>query len=174
MVIDADGNYFGADQTSQSVSNEEDHRLHMQLRALADVIITDATTARREKCRPSKWAPIEIWSRTGDFEGLQATAVEGKKPFSLVRVADPLFELAKHKGQAVLLESGRTLSSILGNEIDQLVLTVTGNTPNQDVAKNFALGILGESANNTHEFAWVHGQTNAYLVASRRGGQTAE
>jgi len=131
FVVNNQGHFTGESGSSREISNENDLVLLKKLRSLSDVIVTDAKTARMEQYRPSKFAPIEIWSKTGDFTGL--TAEQGlsfRITPDVVRTISELVNIYR----SVLLETGPTLTNLLGNAkaIDELKLTVVGAPSQQD------------------------------------------
>lgn len=156
LVIDRDSNFVGQDGTSRFLSNEVDRQLLIQLRQLADLIVTDASTARAERYKASKHAPIEVWSRSGNFAGIS----EGLT----FRITDnPNDQIRNFDGQAILLETGPTLTAILGHgmAVDELKLTVTG-AKNQSDAREAAqkaishlnLGYLSKSEQEYLKPCW--------------------
>ena len=72
FAIDASGASYGADGNSDEISSELDRLLLGKLRSQADVIVTSGKTARVEKYRSSKHAPIAIFTRTGDLDAVPA------------------------------------------------------------------------------------------------------
>ena len=72
-VITPDGKFSGADGSSRTISSDADRKLLIALRSLADVIVVDAETARREQYMlPSSGKALAIFSRTGNFSGIPA------------------------------------------------------------------------------------------------------
>lgn len=63
FVINEAGESVGADGTSASLSNPTDLALLISLRTKADVIVTTGATARAEKYKASRLAPIAFLSR---------------------------------------------------------------------------------------------------------------
>ena len=80
FAIDAAGNSFGETGSSIDVSTELDRFLLGKLRSLADVIVTSGQTARAEKYRSSKHAPIAIFTKTGDLDVVPA--IQGTQYFT--------------------------------------------------------------------------------------------
>lgn len=148
FVFDAKGNFAGVSNSSRDVSNELDRQLLIRLRSLADVIVTDAATARSENYRPSKWVPIQIWSKSGNFDGLIA-----RDGLTLHHISNALEKLKKlvRENPRVLLEAGPTLTRVfaMANLIDELKLTLTGVSRDMDakllsdeIAKRLGLDYL--------------------------------
>lgn len=125
FVANVHGSFIGSTNSSRDLSNSNDLALLKHLRSLSDVIVTDAATARRERYRPSRYAPIQVWSRSGDFTELTAA-----ERFSMHKIGDPVSELSELRNghQSVLLETGPTLTSILGaaKAVDELKISITG------------------------------------------------
>ena len=153
MVIDGNGQTVGLDGSSKSISSAADRALLVHLRSISGLIITDAATAATELYKPSKFAPIEVWSKTANFRGLEATAAEGThQSVDLVHARDLPEAIARahQKSPYLLLESGKTLSSALASLglIDEFCLTVTGLSPDdtaEEKARSFAATIhLGD------------------------------
>lgn len=66
LVIDANGNYVGADGTSKTIGNHTDLQLLLALRSKASVIVTTGATAKAEVYKPSRFAPIAVITRDPD------------------------------------------------------------------------------------------------------------
>jgi riboflavin biosynthesis pyrimidine reductase len=104
MVLDSKGNHVGVDGTSKSISNSEDIKLLMALRAKCDVIVTTGKTARIEAYKASRFAPIAIVSR-------QPKPLDGIPAFSQTGA----FESIVLKSEGLELdfdELGRQLTSL--------------------------------------------------------------
>jgi riboflavin biosynthesis pyrimidine reductase len=123
LIATADAQFTGASGSSRDISNQVDLALLKRLRSLSDVIVTDAATARAENYRPSKWAPIEVWSATGDFAG-----VDSNLKLQKVQSLEESLAMVKATYDSVLLETGPTLTGLIGElkAIDQLKLTIVG------------------------------------------------
>jgi len=95
----------------------------MRLRSVSDVIITDAATATRELYKPSKWAEIEVWSESGNFQGVDPQLKQKQ-----IRNLEASVDFLSTSKLAVLLETGPTLTRKIAQleAIDQLRLTVVG------------------------------------------------
>ena len=123
LIATAQAQFTGASGSSRDISNQTDLALLKKLRSLSDVIVTDAATARAENYRPSKWAPIEVWSATGDFAGVDSS-------LKLQKVQSLEESLARVRAtyDSVLLETGPRLTGLIGElkAIDQLKLTIVG------------------------------------------------
>ena len=123
FVVDATGNFVGKSGSSRDISNESDLAVLKKLRSLTDVIVTDAATARRERYQPSKWAPIVIWSKSGNFSEISESPDLWREttPNPAVALAELLTRF-----QSILLETGPTLTRLIAEAklIDELKLTV--------------------------------------------------
>jgi riboflavin biosynthesis pyrimidine reductase len=132
-VVDAQGSFAGIDGSSRSITTEDDFALMLALRAMSDLIVVDAATARKERYKsPSSGASLAIFSRTGEFEQIPAVADAAIQTFlftptpetapiganlSIVRIAQDPFStlsawLSKTGFTSVLLEAGPTLTSL--------------------------------------------------------------
>jgi riboflavin biosynthesis pyrimidine reductase len=80
FVIDDAGESFGANGDSSDVSNHVDRLLLAKLRSLADVIVTSGETARAERYKSSKHAPIAIFTQNGDLDSVPA--IQGTQYFT--------------------------------------------------------------------------------------------
>jgi riboflavin biosynthesis pyrimidine reductase len=80
FVIDQGGASFGISGDSSDVTNQVDRLLLGKLRSLSDVIVTSGKTARVERYKSSKYAPIAIFTRTGDLDSVPA--VQGTQYFT--------------------------------------------------------------------------------------------
>jgi riboflavin biosynthesis pyrimidine reductase len=80
FAMDSSGNSFGITGSSSDVSNDLDRQLLGKLRALSDVIVTSGKTARAEKYRSSKHAPIAIFTSSGDLDAVPA--IQGTQYFT--------------------------------------------------------------------------------------------
>lgn len=143
LVVDESGETFGQTGSSDDISNGLDRAVLAKLRSLSDVIVTSGKTARAEKYKSSKHAPIAIFTRSGDLDGVPA--IQGQQFFTPLVIAPmasralleesledvdaklltyseqidswpvATAELLRHEGfQSPLLESGRdTISEYL-------------------------------------------------------------
>jgi riboflavin biosynthesis pyrimidine reductase len=80
FAIDALGASFGHSGKSEDVSSELDRLLLGKLRSQSDVIVTSGKTARIEKYRSSKHAPIAIFTTSGDLDSVPA--IQGTQFFT--------------------------------------------------------------------------------------------
>lgn len=123
LIATAKAQFTGASGSSRDISNETDLALLKKLRSFSDVIVTDAATARAENYRQSKWAPIEVWSATGDFAG-----VDSNLKLQKVQSLDESLARVRATYDSVLMETGPTLTGLIGElkAVDQLKLTIVG------------------------------------------------
>lgn len=134
FVVDSSGKFSGDSGSSRDLSNSVDLALLRHLRSLSEVIVTDAATARREGYQPSKWAPIEVWSKSGNFEGVSlATGITHR----VVIDAEQELKFLRQKYGSVLLETGPTLTKVLAGLglVDELKLTVVGSASMAEATK---------------------------------------
>jgi riboflavin biosynthesis pyrimidine reductase len=150
-VVTQTGSFSGADGSSRSISTTEDRELLIALRKLADVILVDAATARKEQYRaPRTGALLAIFSSSGNFEsipallespektllfaGSQISAGTSEATAGLWVSSNPLttFQLvAEELGlRASLLEAGPTLSrqAFEMDLVSEAALTITPTT----------------------------------------------
>lgn len=80
FAVDQSGASFGASGSSSDVSTELDRILLGRLRSQADVIVTSGKTARAEKYKSSKHAPIAIFTTTGNLDAVPA--IQGTQYFT--------------------------------------------------------------------------------------------
>lgn len=80
FAIDSRGNSFGETGSSADVSTDLDRQLLGKLRSLSDVIVTSGKTARTEKYRSSKHAPIAIFTTSGELDSVPA--IQGTQYFT--------------------------------------------------------------------------------------------
>jgi riboflavin biosynthesis pyrimidine reductase len=80
FAVDTAGRSFGETGKSEDVSTDLDRLLLGKLRSLSDVIVTSGLTARAEKYRSSKHAPIAIFTTSGDLDDVPA--IQGTQYFT--------------------------------------------------------------------------------------------
>lgn len=80
FAFDSGGKSFGVSGSSADVSSDLDRLLLGKLRSLSDVIVTSGLTARVEKYRSSKHAPIAIFTSSGDLDDVPA--IQGTQYFT--------------------------------------------------------------------------------------------
>jgi riboflavin biosynthesis pyrimidine reductase len=80
FAIDQNGASFGVSGNSSDVSTALDRVLLGKLRSQADVIVTSGKTARIEKYKSSKYAPIAIFTKTGQLD--EVPAIQGTQYFT--------------------------------------------------------------------------------------------
>jgi riboflavin biosynthesis pyrimidine reductase len=80
FAVDQNGASFGASGSSSDVSTVLDRVLMGRLRSQADVIVTSGKTARAEKYKSSKHAPIAIFTTCGDLDVVPA--IQGTQYFT--------------------------------------------------------------------------------------------
>lgn len=80
LVTNSLGQFVGATNSSRDISNDADYQSLMGYRQAADVILTTAHTARIERYRRSKLAPLALVSASGDFSGIPAIEAASAGP----------------------------------------------------------------------------------------------
>jgi riboflavin biosynthesis pyrimidine reductase len=80
FVSTTDGRFVGETRSSRDISNEIDYQSLIGYRMAADGILTSAGTARAESYRRSKFAPLALISRGGDFSGIPAVEQDTAGP----------------------------------------------------------------------------------------------
>ena len=140
FVVNENGEFKDSFGSSRGLSNSQDLKKLLSLRAQSKLIITDAATAATEQYRPSKYAPIEIWSKSGNFRG-----VKEQVGMALIATADAasLLDQRKQTYQSIVLECGPTLTRVFAASrlIDELRISVVSKLDSheaQDVARAFA------------------------------------
>jgi hypothetical protein len=144
FVTNSKAQFTGPNNSSRDLSNQVDFALLLNLRSLTDVIVTDAATARAENYKPSKWAPIQAWSSSGNFVGVDGGIAQRK----IDNLQESLKQI-RENFESVLFETGPTLTQLLGKlfEIDQLKLTVV-ESPGLQAARSAAAITLDKLALN--------------------------
>ena len=82
IVSNVGGAFVGANGSSRDISDEYDYQSLIGYRSVADGILTTAATARAEAYRRSKFAPLALVSKSGDFSGIPAVEVDSAGPES--------------------------------------------------------------------------------------------
>ncbi|MFM6940151.1 MAG: dihydrofolate reductase family protein, partial [Rhodoluna sp.] len=168
FAVNQAGESFGPHGSSDDVSSGLDRLLLGKLRSLADVIVTSGETARAEKYRSSKFAPIAIFTESGNLDSVPAIqGTQYSTPFvltpskNLVEIRSQLADvdveirgydsstiwpleiarLLQHEGfQSPILESGlKSLRSFISSGVvGEICLTVTANNANGLSARNLS------------------------------------
>ncbi|MEY4500063.1 MAG: hypothetical protein RL319_1051 [Actinomycetota bacterium] len=143
FVLNANGEFKDSSGSSRGLSNAPDFQKLLELRSQSNLIITDAVTAAREAYRPSKYAPIEIWSKSGNFRGLKDQV--GMRLIETTEATE-LLKRRKQTFQSIVLECGPTLTRVFAKShlIDELRVSVVGKldpVKAQEVARTFAISI---------------------------------
>lgn len=85
FAVNQSGESFGLSGASADVSGELDRSLLGKLRSLSDVIVTSGATARAEKYKSSKHAPIAIFTNSGDLDAVPA--IQGTQYFTPIVIS---------------------------------------------------------------------------------------
>lgn len=159
-VVNQLGHFKGDDESSRSISTNEDRLLLLALRKFADLIIVDASTARLERYRtPSSGAKLAILSKSGNFNAIPAVSDANQKPWLISALesttqpmdtdsagidysADPIGEViarARQRGlNAILWEAGPTLTKLVFERglVQKSALTITPELVDLDRVQN--------------------------------------
>jgi riboflavin biosynthesis pyrimidine reductase len=143
-VVTQSGNFSGPDGSSRSISSEADRQLLVALRALADLILVDAATARRELYGlPSAGAALAIFSLTGNFSGIPAVVESSERVFLFSPTPPEGPSARQHQVIASLNNPFQAISIWAGGLGLKSLLLEAGPT----LTKNaFANGLVRESA----------------------------
>jgi riboflavin biosynthesis pyrimidine reductase len=151
LVQARDGAFIDTNGSSRGISNERDRQLLLELRKLADVVVTDGETARLEDYRIPRDCDLAVITRKG-FE--PRTSASEKTYLELRKTPEASIRKLLLAGyRRILVECGPQLVAkmIAGQLIDQLCLTNTGGSK----AQLSALGI----ANAQLQYELVDGDT---------------
>lgn len=168
LVFDEQGHTTGKSGSSRDISNELDYQSLMALRNQADYIVTSAKTARVEKYRRSRMAPLVLLSESGNFDGIPAVVeadagpqespvflvsqhhdsgdIAARYPQTWVRVIDYTQMVEKFaSANFVVAETGLSLSKklIASGLIQEIALSVVGVRADVKQVLNRALHSLG-------------------------------
>lgn len=162
LVIDESGNHAGSDGTSKSISNPVDLQLLLALRSKASIIVTTGKTARLEKYRSSRFAPIAVLTRqpnsvtaTNNLEneggkGFFALSTPGAQ-IDFLEVTEKLSGLGH---ESFLFEGGpSSLETLATSELPlQIVLSITNVVSSSSTNP---AGLLGRVLSNAHQFQLI-------------------
>ncbi|CAB4959200.1 unannotated protein [freshwater metagenome] len=128
LVQGLGGSFTDALGSSRGISNAIDRELLLDLRSLADVVVTDGETARREGYRIPKACDLAVITRAGYVPA----AGVSKRNYVELRMSPPqaIRELIESGYQRILIECGPSLIAemISVGLIDQLCLTNTSHS----------------------------------------------
>jgi riboflavin biosynthesis pyrimidine reductase len=146
-VVSVSGSFFDESGSSRGLSTKEDLALLLALRKQADLVIVDATTARKEQYRKLSSAHLAIVSASGNFQSIPAassksqvtlfspSAPNSASDFHIEHVtidpAQPFVALLAWANQmkfsSLLLEAGPTLTRLCfaTTQVAQSAITVT-------------------------------------------------
>lgn len=80
FVTNTKGEFIGPNGSSRGISNELDYQALIGYRQASDGILTTAKTARIEAYGRSKFAPLALVSKSGNFRGIPAVDSEEAGP----------------------------------------------------------------------------------------------
>ena len=131
MIISQDGHFVGAGDSSRDLTSEADLKLLLLLRALSDVVLVGANTARLENYRqPKARAEFAFLNRKPP----RLAVVSASLDFDLT---SPLFNGGEEK--TIVLNAGKKLPSAELSDIAQVI----NIDPDEDATnRNFAKALI--------------------------------
>ena len=182
FVVNQSGASYGLSGASADVSSDLDRLLLGKLRSLSDVIVTSGATARAEKYKSSKHAPIAIFTSSGDLDAVPAiqgtqystpivvTSVAHAKEVE-EQLADVDAKVTSYDGaaawpvgvagvlahdgfQSPILESGLASlrAFVSANVIDEICLTITQSDASGLSARQLSKEHLSQLFGNVEQF----------------------
>jgi riboflavin biosynthesis pyrimidine reductase len=163
FVLDQQGRTSGSDGSSDGVSNALDRLVLGKLRSQADLIVTSGETARVERYKSSRHAPIAIITRTGDLD--RVPAVQGTQYYTPLVITDDShfgsLEAALSDVDAKILSFG--LDSMDNKWPIQVAAVVTG--------EGFQSPILEAGLSMAHQFLSAGVLSEICLTVTKRAGE---
>ena len=182
FAVNQSGASYGLSGASADVSSDLDRLLLGKLRSLSDVIVTSGATARAEKYKSSKHAPIAIFTTSGDLDAVPA--IQGTQYFTPIVITDKSHSktvqdlladvdanvtaydgaaswpvgvagVLTHEGfQSPILESGLVSlrAFMTANVIDEICLTITQSGASGLSARQLSKEYLGQLFGNVEHF----------------------
>ena len=135
MVISHDGHFVGPSDSSRDLTNESDLKLLLLLRALSDVVLVGANTARLEMYRQPKARPEFGFL---DRKPPRLAVVSASLDFDL---ASPLFNGGLEK--TIILNVGKNLPSL---ELSNLAQVINLDLKADSSADEFANALIDQLA----------------------------
>ncbi len=152
------------DQHSDLASNDIDRQILKHIRSVSDLVVTTGATARAEKLKGSKVAPLLIVTSSNEPLGIPAVNTDSEKSVYITQKLDTDYLNPKamavgtlgtsitdfvvsfnksNNFRSVVLESGLTVASefVKANLISEICLTVTGS-PDQESATSKAAAFI--------------------------------
>lgn len=156
LVQGPSGQFVDETGSSRGISNDADLQRLLELRKLADILVTDGETARKESYRVPDCCDLAVITRNG------FTPREGKSTRAYIELrknpVDAIRYLKNLGYERVLLEVGPTVLSELVADglVDQICLTNTGGS-NADLSRlavATATQVLTEQLGDTTFTVW--------------------
>lgn len=140
---------------SDSISNSQDRAFLFAKRAESDAVVVTKKTAIAEHYRPSKFAPIYVLDRDSETRFESVGATNERHELTSVTSLDEAILLAGGAKAKLLLESGRTFASYLGQQhaVSQLLVTVT--TPSEATARRTVEHLLKDMKIDHYSIATI-------------------
>lgn len=151
---------------SKQISNLADLGTLIELRKAADVIVTTGKTARVEKYKTSKHAPISVLTNDPDSEDLKTLLDQSNWNFSIGPLdKDNLAsllndELTSRGYKKVLFEGGLSTLNLLSEQLEKLdvYLSITGSENPATLKAEYYLEALFPNRNFIVNQSWFAGQ----------------
>jgi riboflavin biosynthesis pyrimidine reductase len=145
IVVDEFGNHVGADGTSKTIANDLDLQLLMALRSKCSVIVTTGATARAEKYKSSRFAPIAfITKNQNSLSDVPAVISVGTNPNIFLESSSDIIDfvefgtkLSRLGHTSFLFEGGpSTLQQLVdsGNPMQLVLSIINGGQSAHDAA----------------------------------------
>lgn len=116
LVISLDGQLWGPDGSSRSISGEEDLQWLRTLRASSDAVITGARTAEREG-----YGPIRVRAEFADARARYG--LDTYPDLIVLRSGDDFAGIRRALGPRLLLEAGVRLHTAMAGQVDRVWLS---------------------------------------------------
>lgn len=133
MIMSIDGQFAGSTGSSRDLTSPDDLRLLLLLRALSDVVLVGASTARQENYRQPKLRPEFAFL---DRPAPRLAVVSASLEFDL---SAPLFHGGAHK--TIVLNAGPKSPSAELKEIAEVIEIDPDQVANQSIEKLSELGL---------------------------------
>lgn len=143
-VITQSGEFSGLDGSSRSISTDADRELLLALRSMAEVIMVDAATARKERyLAPRSGARLAIFSSSGNFDEIPAVALTPERVLLFAAKA-PAATASNYSARLKISHSPLTHFQEVSEELGiRSVLLEAGPTLSKHA---FELGLVAQSA----------------------------
>lgn len=156
-VISSSGSFVDQNGSSRGLSTQEDLALLLELRKLADLVVVDAATARKEKYKRLSHAHLAIVSASGNFSSIPATSETERvtlfseaEPtldrsgydYQHISSADPFEKIIiwaeNMRMKSILVEAGPTLTKVCfqTTKVNQSAITFTPKIVRGEISPN--------------------------------------